>query len=211
MESVSNAKSKLADICEALKKDAIAPAQEESGRIIDDAKKKADEILQEAYKQAKKSIDDANECIKSKKQEYETELRMAVNHSLQTLKQAIADKLLNEYFSKKVANTLTDESTIASFISVVMESISKEGFDKDPQIFLNKNINKARLLEAMAKSSVSSIKESNIKLEGSHVGLMISFDKESGGVSIEVTDQSLKSLFSSFVRKEFYDLIFQKG
>ena len=98
------------------------------------------------------------------------------------------------------------EDIIASFINTVVMCLEKEGLDSNLEILIPKHLSKQKVLENLSSRLVQSLKEHQIHIGDFHGGAKIKLKDHH--IVFEMTDESLKALFSRFIREEFRSFLF---
>lgn len=206
MEIVDSGKDKVKKICETLKKQTLDPAKQEARNIIDHALKEAEKIIKQAKDEAKEILEEQKVKLHQEKKAFFSSLNLAGKQTIEALKQQIQHHLFDQNIAKAFHKSTQDESLVVEFIQAIVNGVKKEGINCDFEIYLPRALSKQKIIEKLAASSVDQIQAHDIHLADFGGGVKVKLKDHH--IVIEMTDESLKTLFSQFVRDEFRALIF---
>lgn len=194
---------KIKEICDALRKKTIEPAKQEALQIVENAKIEKEAILQEANKEKEKILEKAKKDIEDQKNKYLTAIKIAGSKVLEEIKKKI-ENIFNDNVKKEIEKASIDPKVIANFINVVVEAIRKEGIESDLSIYIPKNVD----IREVSKYILADILKGDI-LKGEFVGgAKIKINEK--GMTVDVSQDALSELLSSYIRKDFRDFLFKK-
>ncbi|MCH9608951.1 MAG: V-type proton ATPase subunit E [Chlamydiales bacterium] len=207
MNSLDSGKDKIKKICEVLKNETIQPAKVEAASIVEQAEKKAQGILREAEKKSQEMVEAAAKKNSEERKLFESSLRQACKQGIEELRQEIEKKLLNESLIEWVADQTTDSKVSAKLVSILVESIEKEGIGADfsaliPKVGSPKEVN-ALLIDSIVKK----LKEKSVVVGEFMGGVQLKLHDRK--LTLDVTEESLVELFKLYLHKDFRDRLFQ--
>lgn len=208
MKTLDNGPDKIQKIGEKLRFDVIEPAKAEAQQIIEAAHRKASEIVAQAEKQAKEVKAFAHSQIEQEKNIFQSSMLQASKQSLGALRQAIEDRLFNDQLTAVLKGQMADPQIIADLINAIVKAIEKEGLGADlsaviPQAIPAQDVSKLLLQEVLKK-----LKGQTLTLGAFAGGAQIKIEDKQ--IRVDLSDQAIKELLSSYVRKDFRQLIFAK-
>jgi V/A-type H+-transporting ATPase subunit E len=207
MKGLETGKDKVKQICEALKRETLEPAQQEAEEVVGAARRQADEILADAHVSAKKMIEDARLEIEKQKAIFQASLAQACRQSLEVIKEKVEQKLFNPELSKLVAKPLQDPKTIAHLINAVVKAIEKEGTSSDLSAVISSAVSAREVNELLASEVIQKLKEKGVLLSSIGGGIEVRLLKNN--VTLVLTDETLKELIASYIRKDFREFVFK--
>lgn len=206
MQELEVGKERVKKICDILRKETLQPAREEADQILENARIEAEEIIQQAEKKAQQILEKAHQNIQKDKVVFEASLRQSYIQILETLRQAIEKKLMNQELKHLIAAQLQDPSVLASLISAVVQAIEKEGIEADLSAYISSTVSARSVNVLLAKGIIDRLKEKSVLLSGIGGGAEIKWEKEN--ITIDISDESLKELLAAHIHKDFRDVFF---
>lgn len=206
MKSFEEGSKKIEQICELLKKDAIEPARKEAEAIIEQAKSKAQQMINEAEQQAEKLQKETKALIEQEKNVFQSFMAQAARQTIESIKQAFEKKFFNEELQQLVTTQAKDPKVIAKFIEVIVKAIEKEGITSDLSAVVPQNVSKEEINGFIGENTLKKLKEQSVVLGGFSGGVQVKLHNKK--MTIDVSDKALIDILSSY-RKGFRELFFQ--
>lgn len=207
MEILDSGKDKVKKICDTLMKQTLDPAKQEAKAIIDQAHHEAEKIIRQAKQEAKSLIEEQKLKLLQEKKAFHSSLSIAAKQTLEELKQQILFNLFNKELSKLFISETKKENVVASFIDIIIQTIKKEGLSSHFDVAISQSCSKEKVLDFLCKETRQFLSEKDLHLVKIGGGAKVKL-KESHLV-LEITDESLKELFSNYIRDDFRALLFQ--
>lgn len=206
MKSVDTGKDKVKKICEVLKKETLEPAKKEADRIIAKARVDGEKIIEDAKREAQKLQEEAKKRIKEERNVFQASINLACKKSLDTLKQEIEKKLFNEELDHFIRKQMNHPDIVAELISAIVKGIEKEGIDVNLKALISSTVSPQAVNQALAKGIVDRLKEKSVEIGDIMGGAQVKIvDKN---LTVDMTDEALKTLLANFVREDFRSVIF---
>lgn len=206
MKSVDTGKDKVKKICEVLKKETLEPAKKEADRIIAKARVDGEKIIEEAKREAQKLQEEAKKRIEEERNVFQASINLACKKSLDTLKQEIEKKLFNEELDHFIRKQMNHPDIVAELISAIVKGIEKEGIDVNLKALISSTVSPQAVNQALAKGIVDRLKEKSVEIGDIMGGAQVKIvDKN---LTVDMTDEALKTLLANFVREDFRSVIF---
>ncbi|MFT4551517.1 MAG: V/A-type H+-transporting ATPase subunit E [Chlamydiales bacterium] len=207
MKSLESGKDKIQYICDALRKETLEPAQRECQEIIAKARDEAEDILKAAGQNAEKIVAAGRECIERERSVFNSALAQACKQSLEGLKQDIEHSLFNTELAKTIENNSVDESLIAKLISAMVTAIEKDGMNVDLSAVIPASVSVDSVNKLLATNILQKLKEGSVTVGRFSGGAQLKVhDKK---ITIDITDEALKELLGTYLRKDFRRTLFQ--
>ncbi|MGE0199221.1 MAG: V-type ATP synthase subunit E [Simkaniaceae bacterium] len=206
MKSVDTGKDKVKKICEVLKKETLEPAKKEADRIIAKARVDGEKIIEDAKREAQKLQEEAKKRIEEERNVFQASINLACKKSLDTLKQEIEKKLFNEELDHFIRKQMNHPDIVAELISAIVKGIEKEGIDVNLKALISSTVSPQAVNQALAKGIVDRLKEKSVEIGDIMGGAQVKIvDKN---LTVDMTDEALKTLLANFVREDFRSVIF---
>lgn len=203
MKAIDSGNDKVKKICDVLKKETLEPAKNEAKALILDAQDKANEMLASAKKDAQREIDKAREQIAQEKRVFESSLALSAKQALGALRQEISERLLGAAISKLV--DFQSVETSAKLLDALLRAIEKDGLDANLELALPKGVDKEALVNSLGSSAATLLKNSEVVVGAFAGGVRVKMKEAQ--LTIDLTDQTVKELLTSYVREDFRSLV----
>ncbi len=207
METLEKGKQKLGEICDLLRKDTLEPAQQEAATIVASAKQESQKILEEGKAQAENIIQEAQKKIEKEKLLFHSSLDVASKQAFAKLREDIENKLFHEELNHLVNQVAHDPEKVAGLVNVIIEVIEREGLNGNLSLGLAKSIKPDELSKYLVKEIAEKLKSGDIPIEVISGGAVVKLKDEQ--MSVDISDQSLKELFGSYLRNSFREILFR--
>lgn len=206
MEILDSGKDKVKKICDTLKKQTLDPAKQEAKHIVDHALKEAEKIVRQAKEEAKQLVEEQKLKLLQEKKAFFSSLTLAGKQTLEALKQEVEEHLFHKNIATMFQKATHNEDVIAEFVNTVVACLHKEGLDSNLELVIPKHLSKQKVLERLTQEMLHALKEHPIQLGDFSGGAKVKLKDHH--IVFEITDESLRSLFSRFIRDEFRSLLF---
>lgn len=207
MEILDSGKDKVKKICDSLKKQTLDPAKQEAKGIIDQAIKDAEKIVKRAKDEAKEIYEENRKKILQEKKAFQSSLNLASLQTIEVLRQEIEENLFNKQIASLFTKATLKEEVVAEFINVIVEALKKEGLDAPLEVMIPRALSKTSVAEKLTKQVIEKIKEKELTLSEITGGAKVKLVKQH--LILEMSDQSLQTLFIKFIRDDFRALLFE--
>lgn len=206
MKSLQKGSDKIQHICDAIKKETLAPAKKEAEEIVKKARKEAEEIITNAEKSAGEIVEAARECMERERSVFNSSLSQACKQGLESLRQEIEHRLFNEELESLIKQGASDTELIAKLIHSMIEALEKEGLGVDLSAFIPKTLSPEAVNKLLARNVLLKLREGSV-LSGSFSGgaQVKVHDKK---LTIDISDEALKERLSTYLHKGFRQLLF---
>lgn len=199
---------RLAAICQALRQETLSPAQQEAEALILAAKREAETLLEQAKKEIDELKKGAKQEIEKEKRLFHSSLRHASDQIVNSLKEQLENILFQKGIEVLVKEQLESPEHIASLLHSLTKMIEQEGLTASPEIWIGKSIDKKVYLAALAKHAVVRPFEEEIRIGSFSYGCkLVVKDRH---MSIEVTEEGIRDLLSSILRRDFRKYLFKE-
>lgn len=206
MKSVDTGKEKVKKICEVLRKETIDPAKKEGDQIIAKARNEGEKIVINAKHEVARLLDDAKKKIEEERNVFQASINLACKKSVDTLKQEIEKSLFNPQLRAFVGERTKDPKVVAELITAIIKGIDKEGIDGDLRALVSKAVNVEAVNKELSKGILEQLESKSVELGEIEGGAQVKIVNRN--LTIDMSDDALKSLLASFVRDDFRSVIF---
>lgn len=206
MKSVDTGKDKVKKICEVLKRETLDPAKKEADVIIHKAREDAARIIEDAKREAQNAIEEAKRKIEEERNVFQASINVACKKSLDMLRQEIENKLFHTELQAFVGKNMQNAHTIAELISAIVKAIEKEGTEANLRAIVPSSVSAKEINGQLVKGILERLEKNSVELGEIEGGVEVKVvDKN---LTIDMTEEALKSLVASYVRDDFRSVIF---
>ncbi|MFN4173786.1 MAG: hypothetical protein ACK4HV_01610 [Parachlamydiaceae bacterium] len=198
MTRLDNANDKIQMICEQIKSQAINPALVEAEQILDKAKKEAEEIKSKAFKEIEEEKLKAFNIIEKEKLISQNAINLAVKQAIEKLKSDIIN-LFGDQLLNRVESKMSHPDIACKLIDCVCETIQKEGLHSPLHLTIGNKINIQELINALSIELKAKLEKGPIEIGSFTGGAKIKLQDKN--LTIDVSDNALKELFSAFLKR----------
>lgn len=201
---------KLQELTDKIYEEGIQKAESRALEIVEAAEKKAQEVIHNAETKAASIVSEARKESDSLKATAASEIRLASQQSLSTLKNKITDLILTEALKESTSEVMGSPQNIKKFIELAIDGWAH---DKDRQLDFDVILPAGRQKEL--EDYFSSHARQLMKK-----GITVSYSKNiSGGFrigphessfKISLTDADFIEFFKQFLRPKIKKLLFEK-
>lgn len=207
MKTLEKGKDKVREICDALRRETMEPAQEEAKQIIADAKTERDRIVQHAEREAEGVLEAARVQIEKERQVFKSSMEQASKQALEALRQSIEHELFHPEVVESVDKRMADPEIIAKLIQAIVKSVEKEGLNTDIYALIPKTVSAEKVNAALAKDVLDKLKEGAVKVGDFSGGTQVKLiDKK---MTIDISSKALVDLLVRYIRDDFRQLFFK--
>lgn len=206
MKSVDTGKEKVKKICEVLHRETIGPAKKEGDQIIAKAREEGEKIVSNAKREAMRLLENARKKIEEERNVFQASMNLACKKSIDTLKQDIEKRLFNPELEAFVAKKMKDPKVAADLISAIVKGIEKEGIEGDLRAIVSKDINVEAVNQELSKGIMDKLESKSVEVGGIEGGAQVKIVDRN--LTIDMSDEALKTLVAGFVRDDFRSVIF---
>ncbi len=195
----------LQELLKRVYEEGVAKAQAEAEAILAGAKSKADSILEDAGKQAEAIVAEAQKKADELQKNSTSDIKLASQHSISTLKNKITDIILQSVYDKDVKAAFNDTEFIKKVIVEVLEGW-KAG-NSTGNLVISESLQSK--LDDHFLGSIKAILGNKLNIEFSpqmKQGFTIS--PADGTYKLSFTEEDFINLFKSFVRPRTQALLF---
>lgn len=195
---------KVKQICDVLKHKTLVPAQEEAGRIIEEAKAEADKIVANAKAEAKAQIEAAKKKMADEQAVLETSLRLAAKQATAALKSDLETTFFNPTLTELISSEMKGASFVANLLSALVSAVEKEGMGAELKAIIGAQVDKEAAAKSLAANLLDKLKGG--LTVGSFVGgVQLKLVNES--LTVEVTEEVVGHLLAAYLRDDFRKVV----
>lgn len=207
MKEIETGNDKIKKICDAIKTQTIEPAKQRAEEIIENAKSEAREIKRNAEKARQEILLQADKELQQKQHLALSSIKSAAKQVIDQLKQELENDFFAKNLNELISKSMSDPGIISKLITVIIESIEKEGLDIDLSAIIPQKVGANKINLLLAKDILDKLKEKKV-IEGDFSGgvKVKLHDKQ---ITIDISDEALTDLVSRYIRKDFREMIFK--
>ena len=200
-----SAQDKLKQICDALKVETLKPAEEEANTIVNNAKEQAKRIIQEAQETAQKLVASADRKLK----QGESSLAQAGKRSVESLKQAIEQKIFKESLAEWLDSVFADHEVGARLVNALIQGVESQGFSGDITAYVAKHISPRAVNEILGKTVLAKLKGKSVVVGEFSSGVQLKVHERNW--VLDLSSDALLTLLTRYLQKDFREMIFHSG
>lgn len=206
MKALEKGQEKIQRICAILREETLEPAKEEAQAILRKAEAEKEALLEEARKEAALFVEEAHRSVKKEKEIFQASLEQASKQALESLRQDIEMRLFNEELGDMLLKEMASPTGVAKLLTGLIQALDKEGLAADITAVIPKTVDAKQVAAALAENVLQKLKGGSLVLGRFGGGVQLKLANKN--IMLDVTDESLKELLSSYLRKDFRKLIF---
>ncbi len=196
----------IEEICDRLRHKVLEPSKEEAEKLIADAEIRAAEILEKAQKQAEEMIAAAKEKIEEEKILCSSSLAQAGRQAIESLKQAIQNKLFQPQLEDAVHEEMKKPKIICDIIKALVHAIEKEGVHMDLAAFIPTTASPQEINALLLDHVLKKLKGESVVIGDFAGGAAIRVEDKS--LFLDMTEKSLRELLEKYLHKDFRKWLF---
>jgi V/A-type H+-transporting ATPase subunit E len=209
MKTLDQGKDKVATICEALRREALEPAQKEAKQIIEEAQKQAEELARTAEKDARAIIESGRKELEQEKRVFQSNLEQAGKQALESLRQDVENKLFNSELGSWLSSQSAKPEAAGKLIDAVVEALNKEGLSADLTALIPKSLNAEEVNKELGASVLKKLTGESVQVGSFSGGAQVRLEGKK--ITIDISDEALKEMLAAYVRKDFRKHLFVEG
>ncbi len=202
--------SKLQELIDTLKKQAVESGEASSREIIEKAQKEAQGIVDRAKGEAEEIVRKAQEDADKRLKQLESSMEIAGSQFVTSLKRVIEQNLLALPLKEKVTEALGDGEFLKELIrAVVLEYTGKEGCSDLQVLVAREKLEElyAFMIELVqAQTDCGDPNHKGLSLQAGNVSFGFMINKMDGNVTLDFTDEAFLTLFLQFLTPRFREL-----
>jgi len=206
MVLIDSGKEKVKKICDILKKETLDPAKQEASEIVERAQVEAQKILDAATSEVEFKWKEYEKDMAEKQTVLDSSLKLSVKQSIAFLKQEVTEKLFNPELEKYVSSNMQNEDVISGLLNAIITSIEKEGIGTNISALIPKNVSDKAIVAKLSSNVLDKLKTDGVQI--SDIGGGVKVHVKDRHMTIDLSDETLKTLISSFISKNMRKVVF---
>lgn len=196
----------LQDLLKRVYEEGVAKANAEADKILEDAKTQAAGIVNKAKAEAESIVADADKKAKDLKKNTDSDMQMAISHSLSAVKQRITELILDKSLNAKLSAAFND----ADFLKkLIYESLSAwKSSNAAGSITISEAMQPS--LDEYYLKSLRELFDNKLHIDFSPTmkqGFIIA--PQDGTYKLSFTDEDFANLFKTYLRPRTKELLFE--
>ena len=205
-ELITTNMSKLQELTDKLYNDGLSKGKEEGARILEEARKQAEDIVAQARKQAEDIIAQAHRQADDYSQKVTSDLKMAASQSIQATKKDVENLIIGKFAGAEVKKSLSSADFVKEIIKAVAGKFSSEEAS-DLSLVLPASLQSE--LEPFVKGELSKLLGKGVDATFSKkINGGFNIGPKDGGYFISMTDETFKDLITEYLRPVTKKLLF---
>lgn len=197
---------KIQEICNMLRRDTLDPAKIEAQEIIESANERAKGIIEEAEKEAQRQLESVRQTIEQERRVFLTSLEQAAVQGLEALRQQVEKSLFNKELCRMVEAEAAKPDLVAKLINAIVKAIDAGGLSSDISAVIPRTVSADEVNRLLVDGVLKKLRDGGVSVGNFAGGAMVQLrDKK---MTIDITDEALRELLTSYIRKDFRKLIF---
>ncbi len=206
MNSSESGKDKIKKICEILEKETLEPARNEAQRLIQDAKAKADEILVQAQQEAQQLLQTAQKQIERNQTLFHASLKQGFSAIKEQLRQELQTTLVLPSFTDWVRSHVHEAMTEAQFVQAMIRAIDQAGLQGQVAVYVAKEVSVDAVNALLGQQILDRLEKGSVQVGTFGAGVQLRL--EAHHLILDVTEESLVDLLTTYVAKPFREILF---
>lgn len=196
----------LQELLKKVYEEGVGKAEAEASKLIENARQEAGKIKETAQIEAEQIVQKARKEAEDLKKNTDSDLKLAAQHTVNSLKSKITDLILSSVYDSKISSDLEDPQFTRQVILQSLEAW-KTGA-KDATITLPKAM-EAKLEEQFI-ASMKKVLDEKLKIEfAGNLKQGFVLAPQDGSYKISFTDEDFALLFKSYLRPRTQKLLFE--
>lgn len=193
---------KIQELTEKLYQEGVERGNQESSRLIEEAKSQSAAIIKAAEDRAAAILSDASKRVAEQKKNVEAELKLFASQSVEALKSEIANMITNKVVSEGVASAVADKVFLQEFILKLVSQWN----DGDLPVIQSAD---ADSLRSYFMAHAKSLLDRGLKIEQVN-GKACNFTilPADGSYKITFGEEQFSAYFKAFLRPQLVELLF---
>lgn len=208
MKTLDRGQDKVKEICQALKKQTLEPAEKEAVEIVEKAKEEAEKIVRAAHLEAKEIIEKGKSSLMEEKKVFSSNLDQAGRQALALLRQDVENTLFNQELGSWLKEGSAQAGSVAKVIEAIVEALQKEGVKADLLAYIPNTLSAEEINQELGHAIVSKLQKESVSVGNFSGGAKVRMDGKK--ITIDISDQALKEMLSAYVRKDFRKHLFHE-
>jgi V/A-type H+-transporting ATPase subunit E len=199
------ADSKLQQLIDTLKKQAVESGEASSREIVEKAQREAGAIVDRAKEEAHAIVRRAEEEAAKKLKQLESSMEIAGSQFVTSLKRTLEQNLLALPLQKKVTEALGDTAYLKELIREVVREYARHPERSDLDVLVSKK-QQDKLVDfmvAMIKEEGEGPSQKGLTLQAGNVNFGFMINRADGNVTLDFTDEAFLALFLKFLTPRF--------
>lgn len=199
---------KLQELTKKIYKEGVEKAKVEADDILKSANEKSEQIITDAQKEAENIIDKAKRETSQLKDKVLSELELAGNQSITSLKQKITNLLSTNSLNEDIKKVTSDNNFIKDIIKEIVNKWTSDSKKMDINLILPEK-NKDELIKFYkGKSKEILDKGVELKFENRMDG-GFKIGPKDGSFILSFTDKDFENFFASFLKPKTKEILFK--
>ena len=197
----------LKKLTEKILAEGIEKANAEADKILEKAKKHANDIMNEANLKAAQTIEQAQREADEYKRKLSTEMELTTKQSLNSIKQSITDVLLNNAIDKAVDTSFNDVNFVKDMLLTMFKNWDIDNETTEFEVLYPEQ---TKLNDFLQQEIQSILKNKITFVPSKNVDNGFVIEQLNSSYKVSFTEENFKSFIKEHLRPMTFDLLFNK-
>lgn len=201
---------RIQELIEMLKEHGVQSGEELGRKIMDEAHKKADEVLSKAKADADSIVSKAKQEADLTLKRLQSSLEIAASQFVGNLKRVVEDQLLTLPLKGRINKDVSDSDYLRNLITEFVKAYAANPQHADMQLLLPAGSDRSLMDFAMDAMSqyygTGDGDKMNLVMETQGVKFGFQADQKQGNVRFDFTDEAFLAIFLKFLSPKFREL-----
>lgn len=209
MKTLDSGKDKVQQICNAIRREALEPAEREKQRLLEEGEKERQALIDEGKRERERIVDEGRRTIEQERNVFDSAMTQATKQAIETCKQQI-EALLRRDLDVLVDGPTADPAFVASLLKAFVVAFDREGFGANLSATVARNVDAEAVSKLLAKDILDRLEGKTISV-GDFGGGGLHLTSRDHKMTVELTGDDVKKLLAHHLRKDFRALLFADG
>ncbi len=209
MKNLDSGTEKVKKICEAIKRETIEPALEEANHILTVARDDAVKMIEDARKKSENLLQSAREQMAKEKHVFAASLNQASQQAIETLRQELEKRFFHPEIAKVTQSATQGPEVIARFIDAILIGIKKEGMEADFSVIVPQHVTPEEIALHVVGEGLKQFIAGHVERGPLKGGVQIRFKEDN--LTIDISDKTLVEFLAEYIRKDLREILFRSG
>ncbi len=202
-------KDKVKKICDVLRRETLEPAKRQAEETISIAKQDAERMIEEACLTIQRMEYEAKQEIERQKTVFQSSLSQACKQAVESLRQSIEEKLFNPELMRLITKQTQDPNLLAQLIKAVVNAVEKDGLEANLSVYIPAAVPAKAVNSLLGAGVLERLKDKSVLIGPLTGGVEVKLYKEN--MTVDISDEALKEIIATYIRKDFRELFFGKS
>lgn len=193
---------KIQELTDKIYREGVEKGNEESQKIIGEARKEAEKLIADARKEAEAIVENARKAANETAENTKAELKLFAGQAVNALKTEIANLLTNQSVSDTVKGFTSDKEYFNKF----MLALASQWSAQEPIVI---SVSDAKGLKAYFAKNAKDLLDKGVEItEVNGMKTLFSVSPKDGSYKVNFGEAEFENYFKAFLRPQLVELLF---